>query len=406
MAVFDYVAVDAGGRTVSGTLSADDDAAARALLARRRLMPLEVTASRGAAPSRAAAPALKGPGKLDSRTLALVTRQLATLVTVSPVEEALRAIAIQADRPAVRAVLEGVHGGVMEGRRLSDAMALQGSAFPPLYRAMVSAGETSGALAPILERLAEGLERDQEVRGKVITALVYPAVLAIVAIGVVIALMTFVVPRVVDQFDSMNQTLPLLTRLVIGLSDAMRDQGWLAALLLAAAAVGGVFALRNPAVRLAVDTVLLRLPLIGRLTRDLHGAKMARTLSTMIAAGLPVLEGLTITARTVSNRRLRLATERMAEAVREGGGLSAAMRRADVFPPILVTMTASGEAGGRLEPMLERAAEYLEREFSTFTAVMLSLIEPAIIVVMGGVVAVIILSILLPILQINTLAMG
>jgi general secretion pathway protein F len=271
---------------------------------------------------------------------------------------------------------------------------------------MVSAGETSGALAPILERLADGLERDEVVRGKVITALVYPAVLAVVAIGVVIALMTFVVPRVVDQFDSMNQTLPLLTRLVIGLSNGIRDWGWLVALLLAAAATGGVFALRKPAIRLAVDTTILRLPLIGRLTRDLHGAKMARTLSTMITAGLPVLEGLTITARTVSNRRLRLATERMAEAVREGGGLSAAMRRADVFPPILVTMTASGEAGGRLEPMLERAAEYLEREFSTFTAVMLSLIEPAIIVVMGGVVALIVLSILLPILQINTLAMG
>ena len=406
MAAFDYVAVDAGGRTVSGTLTADDAAAARALLARRKLAPLEITASRGAAPARAAAPARKGAGKSDSRTLALVTRQLATLVTVSPVEEALRAIALQADRPAVRAVLEGVHGGVMEGRRLSDAMALQGSAFPPLYRAMVSAGETSGALAPILERLADGLERDQVVRGKVITALVYPAVLAVVAIGVVIALMTFVVPRVVDQFDSMNQTLPLLTRLVIGLSNGMRDWGWLAAFLLAAAGVAGVLALRNPAVRLGVDTAILRLPLIGRLTRDLHGAKMARTLSTMITAGLPVLEGLTITARTVSNRRLRLATEMMAEAVREGGGLSAAMRRADVFPPILVTMTASGEAGGRLEPMLERAAEYLEREFSTFTAVMLSLIEPAIIVVMGGVVALIVLSILLPILQINTLAMG
>ena len=406
MAAFDYVAVDAGGRTVSGTLTADDAAAARALLARRKLAPREITASRGAAPARAAAPVRKGAGKLDSRTLALVTRQLATLVTVSPVEEALRAIALQADRPAVRAMLEGVHGGVMEGRRLSDAMALQGSAFPPLYRAMVSAGETSGALAPILERLADGLERDQVVRGKVITALVYPAVLAVVAIGVVIALMTFVVPRVVDQFDSMNQTLPLLTRLVIGLSNGMRDWGWLAAFLLAAAGVAGVLALRNPAVRLGVDTAILRLPLIGRLTRDLHGAKMARTLSTMITAGLPVLEGLTITARTVSNRRLRLATEMMAEAVREGGGLSAAMRRADVFPPILVTMTASGEAGGRLEPMLERAAEYLEREFSTFTAVMLSLIEPAIIVVMGGVVALIVLSILLPILQINTLAMG
>jgi general secretion pathway protein F len=406
MATFDYVAVDAVGRTVSGTLTADDDAAVRALLARRKLMPLEIASSRGAAAAPSRGLVQGKAGRLDARTLALTTRQLATLVTVSPVEEALRAIALQADRPAVRGVLESVHGGVMEGRRLSEAMALQGAAFPPLYRARVSAGETSGALAPILERLADGLERDQVVRGKVITALVYPAVLALVALGVVIALMTFVVPRVVDQFDSMNQTLPLLTRLVIGLSDGMRDWGWLAELLVVATGLGGVLALRRPAVRLRVDTAILRLPLIGRLTRDLHGARMARTLSTMIAAGLPVLEGLTITARTVSNRRLRLATEMMAEAVREGGGLSAAMRRADVFPPILVTMTASGEAGGRLEPMLERAAEYLEREFSTFTAVMLSLIEPAIIVVMGGVVAVIILSILLPILQINTLAMG
>lgn len=405
MAAFDYVAVDAGGRTVSGAVAAADEAAARALLTRRKLMPLEIVAGRGMA-ARSDRPAPRRSGKLDSRTLALTTRQLATLVSVAPVEEALRTIALQADRPAVRQVLEGVHAGVMEGRRLSDAMALQGQAFPPLYRAMVSAGETSGALEPILERLADGLERDQLVRGKVITALVYPAVLAVVALGVITALMVFVVPRVVDQFDSMNQTLPLLTRLVIGVSDLMRDWGWLVLVLIGLTAVAGAFALRNPAFRLRVDTAILRLPLIGRLTRDLHGAKMARTLSTMIAAGLPVLEGLTITARTVSNRRLRLATETMADAVREGGGLSAAMRRADVFPPILVHMTASGESSGRLEPMLERAADYLEREFSTFTAVMLSLLEPAIIVIMGGVVALIVLSILLPILQINTLAMG
>lgn len=405
MAAFDYVAVDAGGRTLTGALTAADEAAARALLERRKLMPLEITTGRGA-PRKVDRLGQTRGGKLNARTLALTTRQLATLVSVAPLEEALRTIALQADRPAVRRVLDGVHGGVMEGRRLSDAMALQGQAFPPLYRAMVSAGETSGALEPILERLADGLERDQTVRGKVITALVYPAVLAVVALGVIGALMTFVVPRVVDQFDSMNQTLPLLTRLVIGVSDGMSDWGWLAGLLLAAALAAGAVALRNPVVRLRADTVLLRLPLVGRLIRDLHGAKMARTLSTMIAAGLPVLEGLTITARTVSNRRLRLATETMADAVREGGGLSAAMRRADVFPPILVHMTASGESSGRLEPMLERAADYLEREFSTFTAVMLSLLEPAIIVVMGGVVALIVLSILLPILQINTLAMG
>ncbi|WP_299171826.1 type II secretion system inner membrane protein GspF [uncultured Brevundimonas sp.] len=402
MAAFDYVAVDAVGRTVSGAVTAADEAKARDQLTRRKLMPLELTPARIAPRGERTA---KG-GRLNSKTLALTTRQLATLISVAPIEEALRTLALQADRPVVRRVLEGVHAGVMEGRRLSDAMSLQGQAFPPLYRAMVSAGEQSGALQPILERLADGLERDQQVRGKVITAVVYPSVLAMVAFGVIAILMTFVVPKVVDQFESMNQTLPLLTRMVIAVSDLMRNWGWLILLGLAGLVVAGVVARRRPEVRLRIDQAMLKLPVIGRLTRDLHGARMARTLSTMIAAGLPVLEGLTITARTVSNMALRRATEAMAEAVREGGGLSAAMRRADVFPPLLVYMTASGESSGRLEPMLERAADYLEREFSTFTAVMLSLLEPAIIVVMGGVVAMIVLSILLPILQINTLAMG
>jgi general secretion pathway protein F len=403
MAAFDYVAADAAGRTVSGSVTAADEAAARKALAKRQLAPLQLS------PGRAGAVAATKPGRigrLSPKALALTTRQLATLISVSPLEEALRNLMLQADRPNLRRVLEGVHAGVIEGRRLSDAMGQQGAAFPPLYRAMTAAGEQSGALQPILERLADGLERDEVVRGKVLTALVYPCVLAVVALGVIVAMMTYIVPKVVDQFDSMGQTLPLLTRLVIGLSDLMRDWGWLILLTLAAVAAARSAPRRREAVRLRLDAWVLRLPLVGRLTRDLHGARMARTLSTMIAAGLPVLEGLTITARTVSNRALRRATEQMAEAVREGGGLSAAMRRAEVFPPILVYMTASGESSGRLEPMLERAADYLEREFSNFTAVMLSLLEPAIIVVMGGIVAVIVLSILLPILQINTLALG
>ena len=403
MPAFDYVAVDGAGRTVTGAVEAADETAARGQLGRRRLAPLQVTPARMTA--RADRPKAKA-GKLTPKALALTTRQLATLVSVSPIEEALRTLALQADRPVVRRVLEGVHSGVLEGRPLADAMGQQGRAFPPLYRAMVSAGERSGTLQPILERLADDMERDQQVRGKVVTAMVYPAVLAVVALGVVAALMVFVVPKVVDQFDSMNQTLPLLTRMVIGLSELMRHWGWLIMLVLAGLTAAGAAVLRDATIRMRFDRWRLRAPLIGRLTRDLHGAKMARTLSTMIAAGLPVLEGLTITARTVSNRALRQATENMAEAVREGGGLSAAMRRADVFPPILVYMTASGESSGRLEPMLERAADYLEREFATFTAVMLSLLEPAVIVVMGGVVALIVLSILLPILQINTLAMG
>lgn len=404
MASFDYVAVDGAGRTITGAVTAVDETQARAVLDRRRLVPLQVSAVRRT--DRTDRASAVGGRRLGGRALALTTRQLATLISVSPIEEALRTLAAQEESPRLQAILSGVHGRVLEGRRLSDAMAAQGSAFPPLYRAMVSAGESSGALQPILERLADGLEREEQVRGKVITALVYPIVLAIVALGVVAALMTFVVPKVVEQFDSMGQTLPLLTRIVIALSDAMRLGGWAALLVLVCLIAAAGLALRNPAVRLRADTALLGLPLIGRLIRDLHGARMARTLATMTAAGLPVLEGLTITASTIENRRLRRATETMADAVREGGGLSAAMRRADVFPPILVTMTQSGEASGKLEPMLERAADYLEREFSTFTAVMLSLLEPAIIVVMGGVVALIVLSILLPILQINTLAMG
>ena len=404
MAAFDYIAADAAGRTVSGSMTAADEAAARKALARRQLAPLQLSPGRSG--SIATSAKAGKAGRLSSKALALTTRQLATLISVSPLEEALRNLMLQADRPNLRRVLEGVHAGVIEGRRLSDAMGQQGAAFPPLYRAMTAAGEQSGALQPILERLADGLERDEVVRGKVLTALVYPCVLAVVALGVIVAMMTYIVPKVVDQFDSMGQTLPLLTRLVIGLSDLMRDWGWLMALVIAAVVAAGLIARRREAVRLRLDGWVLRLPLVGRLTRDLHGARMARTLSTMIAAGLPVLEGLTITARTVSNRALRRATEQMAEAVREGGGLSAAMRRAEVFPPILVYMTASGESSGRLEPMLERAADYLEREFSNFTAVMLSLLEPAIIVVMGGIVAVIVLSILLPILQINTLALG
>lgn len=402
-ASFAYTAVDVAGRTRTGVVTAPDEASARAELNRRRLTPVELAPAVRAA---AEAKARRGGGRMSTGALSLVTRQLATLVTVSPVEEALRTLTLQTEKPALKAILSNVHTGVLEGYRLSEAMGREPKAFPPLYRAMVAAGEGSGALSPILERLAELLERQQMIRGKVITALVYPAVLAIVALGVVGVLMAFVVPRVVEQFESMGQRLPLLTRIVIALSEGLRDWGWLLILLMALGGVAAAVAMRNPDTRLKVDGWVLKAPVVGRLTRDLHAARMARTLSIMLASGLPILEGLTITARTVSNTVLKASTHAMAEAVREGGGLSAAMRRADVFPPILVYMTASGESSGRLETMLDRAADYLEREFQTFTAVMLSFLEPGVIVVMGGVVALIVLSILLPILQINTLTLG
>jgi general secretion pathway protein F len=321
------------------------------------------------------------------------------------VEESLRTIALQIERPAARRVLLSTHAAVMEGYRLSDAMARQGTTFPPLYRAMIAAGEGSGALPEILDRLADLLEHEQGVRAKMLTTLIYPAALSVTAIAVIIALMTFVVPRVVDQFASMHQTLPVLTRVVIFVSALMTQWGWLILLVLALCSWLAVRALRNPALRLKFDGALLRLPFIGRLIRDLNAARLARTLSTMIASGLPVIDGLVLTARTINNTVLREAVETMASAIREGGSLSAAMRRAAVFPPVVVNMAASGESSGKLDTMLGSAAGYLEREFNTVTSVALSLLEPAIIIIMGAVVVTIVLAILLPILQINTLSL-
>ena len=404
MTAFDYAALDARGRTRTGVVSASSAREARERLEKRRLLPVRVAPA--ANPSAGEAERRPLFERFSNRDVALVTRQLATLVTAAPLEEALRTIGGQAEKPAVRRTVMATHALVLEGFRLSDAMARQGNAFPPLYRAVVAAGESSGALPDILERLADLLEREQQVRGRLFTALVYPAALALTAIAVVIALMTFVVPKVVEQFDSMGRELPALTRAVIAISEFMAGWGLPLLALLAVAAVVFRQVLRRPATRLRFDALVLRTPLLGRLIRDVHAARMARTLSIMVNSGLPIMEGLMITARTVHNRVLREATDTMVASIREGGSLSSAMKRAGVFPPTLVYMATSGENSGRLAPMLERAADYLEREFNTFTSAAMSLLEPVIIVLLGGVVAVIVLSILLPILQFNSLALG
>lgn len=400
---YSYFALDTAGRERRGSVRAETIAAARARLDARRfhIVRIEAGAESPALLSRRIQP--RG-GALRAKDLVLFTRQLATLVQVAPLEEALRTVKRQSERARARRVLEAVHAGVLEGRRLSEAMAREEPSFPPLYRAMVAAGEGSGALSTILDRLADLLERQAQVRGKIVTALAYPLVLALVAVGVVTALMLFVVPEVVAQFDSVGQRLPLLTRLVIGLSGFLTRWWWALAIGIVLLGLLGWRALRDPAIRLRFDRGLLRVPLLGRLIRDLHAARMSRTLATMVASRLPLLEGLALTAGTIRNHALRAATADIVEAVRGGGSLSAALGRAAIFPPLLVHMAAAGEASGRLDAMLERAADYLEREFDTFTTTMLSLLEPAIIVLMGAIVAAIVLSILLPILQLDALA--
>ncbi len=407
MADFDYIAIDTRGAEKRGHVAAMDIDAARTALDRQKLYVVRIEP--GSPPVARGRPLFGlqiGRAKMNVKQLTLFTRQLATLNRVSPLEESLRTITKQTEQESVRGIVALVHAGVVEGRRLADSMAREPKSFPALYRAMVAAGESSGTLPTILDRLAALLERQAEIRGKLITALAYPAILAVVALGVVTALMMFVVPQVVEQFDTVGQELPLLTRMVIALSDFLVGWWWVMLLAIVLAAVAAWRLLKEPSIRLSFDTRLLKLPLIGRLLRDLHAARMARTLGTMVASRLPLLDGLTLTAGTIHNRRLRVASDDIVDAIRGGGSLSAAMRRAGVFPPLLTYLAASGEAAGRLDEMLERAADYLEREFDRFTATALSLLEPAIIVVMGGIVATIVLSILLPILQLNTLAGG
>ena len=403
---FDYLALDRAGREKRGSVRAASVEDARALLGARRLHVVRMEPATGAETPPLLSRTLFERRKLSNKQLTLFTRQLATLAQVSPLEEALRTISRQSEQEQVRRILAVVHAAVLEGRRLSEAMGHEPASFPPLYRAMVAAGEGSGTLPEILDRLALLLERQAQVRGKVLSALAYPIVLAMVASFVVFALMIFVVPKVVEQFEDIGQTLPLLTRMVIGLSNFLAGWWWALLLGLALFALLGARALRDEGLRLRFDRGLLRVPLLGRLLRDLHAARMARTLSTMVGSRLPLLEGLRLTTQTVHNRALRAASAQIAEAVRTGGSLSGALRRAGIFPPLLVYLAASGEASGRLDIMLERAADYLEREFDSFTAGALALLEPAIIVLMGAIVALIVLSILLPILQLDTLAGG
>lgn len=406
MAEFAYHVIDAEGREKRGRIEAANDSVARERLEQQKFYVVAVGEAATRSISKAAKPSfsLNRTSRLSQKQLALFTRQLASLTQVSPLEEALRTISRQSEKDHVSNIIGEVNKGVLEGQRLSEAMRREPRSFPPLYRAMVAAGESSGSLQDIMLRLADLLERQAEMRGKLISALAYPIVLALVAILVVAGLMISVVPRVVEQFDDVDQQLPAITRAVMAVSAFLASYYWLILILIVLGAIGLSYAMQQEAFRLAFDRHLLRLPFIGRLIRDLNAARMARTLSTMVSSRLPLVEGLKLTSATVSNRVLQRANQDMVEAVRGGGSLSGAMRATGVFPPLLVYLTAGGESAGQLDMMLARAADYLEREFDNFTSVTLSMLEPLIIVVMGGLVAIIILSILLPILQLQNLA--
>lgn len=404
MPAFEYEALDLSGKSKRGIVSADSQRQARVELRRLKLTPVQISAPR--AERREGAMFQQAPRIVPSQ-LVIVTRQLAALIgAATPLEEALHAVAMQTDKPGVRTRLLAVRERVMEGWRFADALREDQKSFPQLYRAVIAAGETSGDLSGVLERLATMLEKNRAIQNKAVASLIYPAALAVVAICVVTSLMIFVVPKIIEQFNAFDAQLPFLTRLVVGVSDWVVNYGLYALVALIILSIGAWRALKEPPVKLAFDRWTLRLPILGRLSRAVDGARFSRTLATLFSGGAPLLDSIVGAQRTVSNSYIRSRLDHTVTMVGEGASMAAGLKRAGELPPMLTHMVAAGERAGALPALLDKAAVQLEEEFDTASTVALRLLEPAIIIAMGGAVVLIVLSILLPILRLNSLAAG
>lgn len=401
MQTFEYEALDTNGRSKTGLISADSLKSAKSQLQRQKLLPVKVTESAGRTASEEQSPF----GGISHKDITLFTRQLSTMIAASaPIEEALTTIARQTEKKRLKKMVLSVRASVTEGYTLSEAMARHPKCFNQLYVAVVAAGEKSGSLGTVLMRLADHQERAHQIRTKVQTALIYPSCLAVTAIVVIVALMTFVVPKVVAQFEHVNQTLPLLTRIMIGTSEFLQAYGFWLGLAVVAVVVLITFGMKRPVFRAGVDRLILSLPIIGGVTRGLNASRLARTLATLLSSSVPVLEGLKAAQKTVSNTVLRRTIDTIVTQVEEGASLSGALKNSKGFPPMVTYMAAAGENSGQLDTMLDKAADYMEGEFESLISTTLSLLEPAIIILMGGIVATIVLSIMLPIMQLNSLA--
>lgn len=402
MPAYQYLALTRRGKTRRGLIEGDSARHARQLLRERELLPLELAEVTAQTP-RAYAYRRTGQ-RLNATDQALIARQLATLIGAGlPLEEALSTIAQQLDKTRSKGLILALRARVMEGHSLAAALAAMPRAFPELYRATVAAGEQSGRLDVVFERLADYSEQRQQTRQKIGLALFYPLLLTLVAVAIVIGLLTYVVPQVVQVFASSGQQLPWLTRALIASSDFLRTNAMvlLSAVILAGFAFG--LAWRRERTRRRLQTLALRLPLFGRLLRNNNAARYARTLSILVASGVALLEALAIAAQVIAHLPMRDAVALAANKVKEGGSLHRALADSGYFPPLTTQLIASGEASGRLDNMLERAAQQLEQETDTLTAALLGLFEPLLILSMGALVLIIVLAILLPIFELNQL---
>jgi general secretion pathway protein F len=403
MGAFVYTALDTLGKERKGLIEGDTAKHVRQLLREKQLLPVDIQEAAHSEQKRTTRTffARRGLSTLD---LALLTRQLATLLHSGlPLEESLQAVAEQTEKPRVQRIILGVRSKVVEGHPLADGLGDFPQAFPEIYRATVAAGEQSGRLDSVLERLSDYTESRQVMGQQVSNALVYPIVLMVLSFAIVSFLLAYVVPQVVAVFESGHQELPLATRILIGASDFVRHYWVYGLILIGAVAWGFNRWLRSPEARARYHRFLLRVPLAGKLIRGLNTARFARTFSILTASAVPVLEALKISADVVNNLPMKYAVVDAALRVREGAPIGKSLAARKIFPPMMIHLISSGESSGELEKMLERAASNQEREMDGLLATMTNLLGPFMVVFMGAVVMFIVIALLLPIFQLNDL---
>lgn len=403
MAAFSYKAMDKAGRNKSGVLEGDNAKQIRAQLREKGLIPLEVEQVAEKEKKQSKGLQLFQP-KISTSDLALLTRQLATLVeSALPLEESLQAVAEQCEKPRQKSMMMAVRSKVVEGHSLADAMAEFPAIFDNLFRAMVSAGEKSGHLDTVLNRLADYTEKRQQIRSKISQAMIYPTLMLTIAFGIVSLLLTYVVPKIVGQFDTMGQELPGVTQFLIAVSEWFKSYIGFVVIAVILLVIGFKKMMTTPSFRMNVHQRMLSLPVFGKVIKGLNTARFASTLSILTASAVPVLDGMRIAGQVLTNDFIKKLILEAATLVQEGSSLKVALEKTKTFPPMMMHMIASGEKSGELQQMLARAADNQDREFETQVNIALSIMTPAIVLLMAGIVFFIIIAILLPIVSLNSL---
>jgi len=407
---FDFTALDAKGKQRKGTLEGDSARHVRTQLREQQMTPLTVeeTVKKGNKRNQdTGAEDHSGQAryKVKSLDLAVITRQMATLIQAGlPVEEAIKAIARQCEKAKTKSMMIAIRSKVVEGFSLAKSLEAYPRSFPELYRATVAAGEHSGHLELVLEQLAEYTESSHETNRKVAGALIYPVILVLFSIAIVVGLLHFVVPKMVSVLEGSGQELPFMTQALIDLSEFIANYGLLVLVTIIAFVVGFNKLLKKPAVRMRWDRWLLKLPILGRFIRLVNSSRVANTLSILSQSGVPLVEALHIASQVTTNMPIRMAVENATTALREGASLHRSLDQSGYFPPLMIQMIASGESSGELDTMLSRAARAQERELDSMITTIVGLFEPLMLVFMGVIVLTIVLAIMMPVFQMNSLA--